>query len=235
MIYYVEDDENIRELVVYTLTQMSLPCRGFADGAAFRAAVAEAAPDLVLLDIMLPGEDGLSLLRFLRENHRTAETPVIMLTAKGTEMDKVQGLDYGADDYITKPFNPIEVTARVKSQLRRYMRLCGTSDAAVKKSVRGNGRIEMDNVSKAVTLDGEPISLTPTEWHLMECLWEQAPRTGREATEYMAESVGWTRSTTLTMLRRMTECAQHTKRVFLQDAAVAELDLSFTQILRAAF
>ena len=99
MIYYVEDDDNIRELVVYTLTQMSLPCRGFADGAAFRAAVAEAAPDLVLLDIMLPGEDGLSLLRFLRENHRTAETPVIMLTAKGTEMDKVQGLDYGTDDY----------------------------------------------------------------------------------------------------------------------------------------
>ncbi len=73
MIYYVEDDDNIRELVVYTLTQMSLPCRGFADGAAFRAAVAEATPDLVLLDIMLPGEDGLSLLRFLRENHRTAK------------------------------------------------------------------------------------------------------------------------------------------------------------------
>ena len=99
MIYYVEDDDNIRELVVYTLTQMSLPCRGFADGAAFRTAVAEATPDLVLLDIMLPGEDGLSLLRFLRENHRTAGTPVIMLTAKGTEMDKVQGLDYGTDDY----------------------------------------------------------------------------------------------------------------------------------------
>ena len=103
MIYYVEDDDNIRELVVYTLAQMNLPCRGFADGPSFRAAMAEEVPALILLDVMLPGEDGLSLLRFLRENSQTAEIPVIMLTAKGTEMDKVQGLDYGAGDYMTKP------------------------------------------------------------------------------------------------------------------------------------
>ena len=92
MIYYVEDDDNIRELVVYTLTQMSLPCKGFADGSAFRKALEEAVPDLVLLDIMLPGEDGMSLLRFLRENHRTAETPVIMLTAKGTATNLYGGI-----------------------------------------------------------------------------------------------------------------------------------------------
>ena len=113
MIFYVEDDDNIRELVIYTLTQMNLPCKGFANGTAFRTAMAAELPDLILLDVMLPDEDGLSLLRFLRENAATAEIPVIMLTAKGTEMDTVQGLDYGADDYIVKPFGMAELVARV--------------------------------------------------------------------------------------------------------------------------
>ncbi|MBQ8201255.1 MAG: response regulator, partial [Clostridia bacterium] len=94
-------------------------CHRCTESSPVRKALEEAVPDLVRLDIMLPGEDGMSLLRFLRENHRTAETPVIMLTAKGTEMDKVQGLDDGADDYITKPFNILEVKARIKAIMRR--------------------------------------------------------------------------------------------------------------------
>ena len=167
MIYYVEDDDNIRELVVYTLTQMSLPCRGFADGAAFRAAVAEAAPDLVLLDIMLPGEDGLSLLRFLRENHRTAETPVIMLTAKGTEMDKVQGLDDGADDYITKPFNILEVKARIKAIMRRVE---PKKEAAETPSVVESGDMRLDCEGKRAYISGKEIGLTAKEFEVLELL-----------------------------------------------------------------
>ena len=167
MIYYVEDDDNIRELVVYTLTQMSLPCRGFADGAAFRAAVAEAAPDLVLLDIMLPGEDGLSLLRFLRENHATADTPVIMLTAKGTEMDKVQGLDYGADDYIVKPFGMAELVARIRARLRRIQPKTETDRLVFDE-------LTLDRRAHKVFVGGQEIALTLKEYDLLLLLMENS-------------------------------------------------------------
>ena len=198
MIYYVEDDDNIRELVVYTLTQMNLPCRGFADGAAFRAAVAESTPDLVLLDIMLPsghppaqgrvlathgdcqqshalvgqrpdlqGEDGLSLLRFLRENHRTAETPVIMLTAKGTEMDKVQGLDYGADDYMTKPFGMAELVARIRARLRR-------TGAKVDVDTLKCGGLTIDRRAHKAFVDGTEMLLTLKEYDLLLLLMENS-------------------------------------------------------------
>ena len=129
--------------------------------------------NLLLMDVMMPVMDGIAALTKLRE---TSNIPVILLTAKSQDMDKILGLNSGADDYITKPFNPNEVTARFKSQLRRYMRLGGTSDAAVKKSVLVNGRIEMDNVSKAVTLDGEPISLTPTELQLLKFFLENTDK-----------------------------------------------------------
>ncbi len=196
MIYYVEDDDNIRELVVYTLTQMNLPCRGFADGAAFRAAVAESTPDLVLLDIMLPsghppaqgrgmathgacqqshalvgqrpdlqGEDGLSLLRFLRANHRTAETPVIMLTAKGTEMDKVQGLDYGADDYMVKPFGMAELVARIRARLRRT---CAKSEPGILRC----GGLTIDRRAHKAFVDNTEMPLTPKEYDLLLLLME---------------------------------------------------------------
>ena len=196
MIYYVEDDDNIRELVIYTLTQMNLPCKGFADGAAFRAAVAESTPDLVLLDIMLPsghppaqgqvlathgdcqqshalvgqrpdlqGEDGLSLLRFLRENHRTAEIPVIMLTARGTEMDKVQGLDYGADDYVVKPFGMAELVARIRARLRR---------AALKEAadLLQFGSLTIDRRAHKAFVDGVDMPLTLKEYDLLRLLME---------------------------------------------------------------
>lgn len=167
MIYYVEDDDNIRELVVYTLTQMNLPCKGFADGAAFRKAIAEEVPDLVILDIMLPQEDGLSLLRFLRENHATAETPVIMLTAKGTEMDKVQGLDFGADDYVVKPFGMAELVARIRARLRRSQ-VKGQTDAIT------FGGLSINRRAHKVFVDGTEVFLTLKEYDLLLLLMENS-------------------------------------------------------------
>ena len=105
MIFCVEDDDNIRELVIYTLETTGLEARGFADGTAFMEALAFDTPELVLLDIMLPGEDGLEILKKLKNSSKTKDIPVIMVTAKGSEYDKVVGLDSGADDYISKPFN----------------------------------------------------------------------------------------------------------------------------------
>lgn len=167
MIYYVEDDDNIRELVIYTLTQMNLPCKGFVDGASFRAAVAAETPALVLLDVMLPGEDGLSLLRFLRENPRTAELPVIMLTAKGTEMDKVQGLDYGADDYVVKPFGMAELVARIRARLRRAAPKAEPDPLAC-------GKLTIDRRSHKAFVVGEEISLTLKEYELLLLLMENS-------------------------------------------------------------
>ena len=167
MIYYVEDDDNIRELVVYTLTQMQLPCRGFADGSALRAALAAQTPELVLLDVMLPGEDGLSLLRFLRENHATADIPVIMLTARGTEMDKVQGLDYGADDYIVKPFGMAELVARIRARLRRSHARSGSDSLAA-------GDLTLDRRGHKVFVKGQEVILTLKEYDLLLFLIENS-------------------------------------------------------------
>ena len=164
MIYYVEDDDNIRELVVYTLTQMQLPCRGFADGASFRVGVAEKVPELVLMDIMLPGEDGLSLLRFLRENAATAETPVIMLTAKSTEMDKVQGLDFGADDYVVKPFGMAELVARIRARLRRSQPKADDTLTA--------DQLTIDRRAHKAFVGGAAITLTLKEYELLLLLME---------------------------------------------------------------
>ena len=122
MIFCVEDDDNIRELVIYTLETTGLEARGFADGTAFMEALAFDTPELVLLDIMLPGEDGISILGKLRKKSATKDLPIIMMTAKGTEYDKVLGLDSGADDYITKPFGMMELVSRVKAVLRRSRR-----------------------------------------------------------------------------------------------------------------
>ncbi len=165
MIYYVEDDDNIRELVVYTLTQMNLPCRGFAEGNAFRRALEEAAPDLILLDIMLPGEDGLALLRHLRETSRTADIPVIMLTARGAEYDRVQGLDLGADDYICKPFGMAELVARIRARLRR-------SQPRQETDLLSGGALAIDRRAHKVYVEGEEVPLTLKEYELLHLLME---------------------------------------------------------------
>ena len=119
MIYCVEDDAGIRELVVYTLRNTGFEADGFGDGAALTTALKKCKPQLILLDIMLPGEDGITILRRLRAAPDTAKIPVILLTAKNTEYDKVVGLDTGADDYIPKPFGMMELIARIRAVLRR--------------------------------------------------------------------------------------------------------------------
>lgn len=119
MIFCIEDDEGIRNMTVYTLRASGMEAEGYADGESLRAAMEERLPSLILLDIMLPGEDGISILKSLKNDRRTANIPVIMATAKGSEYDKVVGLDLGADDYLAKPFGMMEMVARVKAVLRR--------------------------------------------------------------------------------------------------------------------
>ena len=119
MIFCVEDEANIRELVVYTLETTGFEARGFEEGTSFFEALAEKLPELILLDIMLPGEDGMEILKKLKTSGRTKDIPVIMVTAKGAEYDKVMGLDAGADDYLVKPFSFQELEARIKALLRR--------------------------------------------------------------------------------------------------------------------
>ena len=120
MIYLLEDDDSIRKLVIYALESQGFQVTGFAEPKPFWVAVDAALPDLLLLDIMLPEENGVAILKKLRQNSRTSSLPVIMLTAKNTEFDRVEGLDSGADDYITKPFGMMELTARIRAVLRRY-------------------------------------------------------------------------------------------------------------------
>ena len=161
MIYLVEDDNSIRELVIYTLNSTGLPARGFGVPSEFWKAVEREVPQLVMLDIMLPEEDGLAVLRKLRANARTAGLPVMMLTAKGTEYDKVQSLDMGADDYITKPFGMMEMVSRVKAVLRRSL----PAQTAALLELDG---LTLDPGQHTVTLAGERITLTYKEYELLK-------------------------------------------------------------------
>lgn len=165
MIYYVEDDNSIRELVAYTLTQMGMETRGFTCADEFWPAMAEAYPDLILLDVMLPGEDGLQILSQLHSNSKTTEIPVIMITAKGTEFDKVKGLDLGADDYIVKPFGMAELIARVRARLRRIV----TGNDIDVLTV---GKITLDRRGHVACIDGEALALTLKEYDLLCLLME---------------------------------------------------------------
>lgn len=164
MIYYVEDDDNIRELVVYTLTQMGMPAKGFPDGQSFWPALSAEVPELILLDVMLPGEDGLSILRRLRADEGCAEIPVVMVTAKGAEFDKVQGLDLGADDYIAKPFGMAELIARVRARLRRLPQK--------QEDALSVGSLTLDRRAHAVRVNGQSIALTVKEYDLLRLLME---------------------------------------------------------------
>lgn len=164
MIYCVEDDPNIRELVVYTLDSTGLPAKGFPGGREFEAAVANELPELVLMDIMLPGEDGVALLKKMRSSSRTKGIPVIMLTAKGAEYDKVQALDLGADDYVTKPFGMMELVSRIKAVLRRSGR-----DQKSEDTLTVDG-IAMDVKRHIVTVNGEEVTLALKEFELLKKL-----------------------------------------------------------------
>ncbi|HJB86363.1 response regulator transcription factor [Mordavella massiliensis] len=165
MIFCVEDDSNIRELVVYTLETTGFKARGFEDGKEFLEALALETPELVLMDIMLPGEDGLELLGRLKSSPKTREIPVIMVTAKGAEYDKVKGLDLGADDYVTKPFGMMELVSRIKAVLRRTKK-----ESQDPQDVIRAGGIEINTRKHEVTADGEVVNLTLKEYELLKRL-----------------------------------------------------------------
>ena len=166
MIYCVEDDRSIRELIVYALKSHGFEAEGHSDGKAFfEALTSQGLPSLVLLDIMLPGEDGIEILKRLKASAKTRHIPVIMLTAKGTEYDKVLGLDSGADDYVTKPFGVMELLSRIKAVLRR-------SGAAGSPLELSAGRISLNTERHAVYADGEEVSLTLKEFELLKYLLE---------------------------------------------------------------
>ena len=165
MIYYVEDDDSIRELVVYTLTQMGMETKGFINADEFWIAMDQSLPDLILLDVMLPGEDGLQILARLHNDSRSRDIPVMMITAKSTEFDKVKGLDLGADDYIVKPFGMAELIARVRARLRRI-----TPKAEPDRLEFGG--IVLDKRAHTVRIEGENTALTLKEYDLLCLLME---------------------------------------------------------------
>lgn len=158
-IYCVEDDDDIRGLVTYAVGSSGYEIQGFSCAASFERAMEEKTPDLILLDIMLPDKDGIEILKTLKSNMQWSDIPVIMLTAKSMEMDKVRGFDLGADDYVTKPFSVLELISRIKAVLKR------TSANRV-KVFEYNG-IRLDLGSRAVFVDGEEITLTFKEFELL--------------------------------------------------------------------
>lgn len=166
MIYLVEDDDSIRELVLYTLHTTGFEAEGFRNAADFWQALEKGLPQLVLLDIMLPDEDGLHILKRLRAGAETADLPVMMLTAKSSEYDRVVGLDSGADDYMPKPFGMMELVSRVRALLRR------AAKPAAEDKLFTAGSLAVDVKRRAVTVDGEPVILTYKEFELLCYLLE---------------------------------------------------------------
>ena len=165
MIFCVEDDTGIRDLMIYTLNTVGIEARGLTDGSELFAALKEGIPELIILDIMLPGEDGISILRKLRSTPVTEVVPVIMATAKGTEYDKVIALDLGADDYLAKPFGMMEMVARVKAVLRR------SAPKTENRTIR-IGQLELNKSEHTVSASGERVSLTLKEYELLEKFME---------------------------------------------------------------
>lgn len=160
MIFCVEDDQDIRDLMIYALNAAGFEAKGFTDGTEFFCALQTEKPELVMLDIMLPGDDGITILKKLRSNTATADIPIIMATAKGTEYDKVIGLDTGADDYLAKPFGMMEMVSRVKAVLRRV------TPQNTPKSLRV-GNLEINESEHTVYVCKERVTLTLKEYDLL--------------------------------------------------------------------
>lgn len=169
MIFCVEDDSAIRDLVIYTLNTTGFEAAGFADSASFWEAIKKQKPELILLDIMLPGEDGITILKKLRSQTNFAEIPVIMATAKGTEYDKVMGLDLGADDYLAKPFGMMEMVSRIKAVLRRTKKLPDSNILRI-------GNLELNSDEHTVFADGARVELTLKEYELLNLFMHNPAR-----------------------------------------------------------
>lgn len=169
MIFCIEDDDDIRELMLYTLRTAGFEAQGFPDSQSFWQALNKEQPELILLDIMLPEEDGISILKKLRADIRSSQIPVIMATAKGTEYDKVKGLDLGADDYLVKPFGMMEMVSRIKAVLRR-------SGSAQKEEELIFGQLRLNPRNYTVTRNDTRIDLTLKEFELLSTLMRHPSR-----------------------------------------------------------
>lgn len=169
MIFCVEDDQSIRDLMIYTLNSAGFEAVGLEDGEALFPALKDSRPELILLDIMLPGEDGIAILKKLRQNPAFTDIPVILATAKGTEYDKVIGLDMGADDYLAKPFGMMEMAARVKAVLRR-------TSAGDKTQILRMGNLEMNRNNHVVSVCGKRTELTLKEYEMLRLFMENPGR-----------------------------------------------------------
>ncbi|MBQ6579716.1 MAG: response regulator transcription factor [Oscillospiraceae bacterium] len=165
MIFCVEDDISSRELMIYTLKSAGFDAKGFPESTDFWKALETETPELIMLDIMLPGEDGIEILKKLRKKTKTAEIPVIMATAKGTEFDKVTGLDTGADDYLVKPFGMMEMISHIKAVLRR-------TAPKTSKNVLSTGKLSLNLDEHSVFADGEKVVLTFKEFELLKIFME---------------------------------------------------------------
>ncbi len=166
MIFYVEDDQEIKNMIIYTLESSGFKSEGFSNGTELFDALKSNLPDLIMLDIMLPGDNGLEILRKLKLDVRTKNIPVIMSTAKGTEYDKVIGLEIGADDYLVKPFGLMEMAARIKALLRR------TKAGLKNNGILKNGKIVLDDIRHIILLDEHFIELTLKEYELLRLFLE---------------------------------------------------------------
>lgn len=182
MIWCVDDDSTIREIEVYTLEQTGFEARGFADGVSMLEALKSETPELIILDIMMPGMDGIEVLNKLRSEAEYKNIPVIMATAKGTEMDKIGGLNSGADDYLVKPFGVMEMVARVKAVLRRAVKEAPSSDITV-------GNITLKEKEHMVISDGEKVELTHKEFDILK-LFMQNPNMVFSRDKLMSELWG---------------------------------------------
>ena len=181
MIWCVEDDASIRDIEVYALQSTGFEAKGFEDGTSFWEALRTGRPELVVLDVMLPGIDGMELLRRMRADAALSDIPVVMATAKGAEYDKIRGLDLGADYYLTKPFGVMELVSCVKAVLRR----CGTKTASQLRC----GGLVLDEESHTVTADGESVALTYKEFELLR-LFLSHPGTAFSRDQLMADVWG---------------------------------------------
>ena len=209
LIYVVEDDKNIQEIETFALANVGYEVKGFDSAMDFYEALNDTTPDLILLDIMLPGEDGISILKKLKAQSTTADIPVIMATAKGTEYDKVIGLDLGADDYLAKPFGMMEMVSRVKAVLRRAYKDEKTEIVAV-------GKLTLNPQTHTVKADGEKVILTLKEFELLHKFMRHPGRVySREqllSDIWGADYVGETRTVDVhigTLRTKLGECGEY--------------------------